>query len=269
MNPALKTHLEPTYGTLLGGRVRYTQPRSGFRSGIEPVLLAASIPARPGQTVIEAGCGAGAGLLCLHARVPEAILHGIERNADLASLARSNATANGFAAHIVTGDLLSTHLPAADHAFANPPYHPPGGTLPADPDRRDAKHTQPGTITGWVRALAAPLRHRGTLTLALATAAVPEAIAALAAAQCPAAALLPLWPKAGPRAGQRTEEPAKLVLLRGIRGGNGLFRLLAGLVLHTDSGGFTPQAEAVLRHGGNLPICAATPGRFPDRLESL
>ena len=66
----LKTNLEITEGTLLGGRVRYAQLGAGFRSGIEPVLLAATIPARCGQVVIEGGSGVGAGLLCLHARVP-------------------------------------------------------------------------------------------------------------------------------------------------------------------------------------------------------
>ncbi|HLB98700.1 MAG TPA: SAM-dependent methyltransferase, partial [Acetobacteraceae bacterium] len=58
-----------TEGHLLGGRVRYAQPREGFRSGIEPVMLAAAVPARTGERVLEAGSGAGAALLCLAARV--------------------------------------------------------------------------------------------------------------------------------------------------------------------------------------------------------
>jgi tRNA1Val (adenine37-N6)-methyltransferase len=49
-----------TEGHLLGGRIRYRQPDTGFRSGLEPVLLAASVPARPGEHVLEAGTGAGA-----------------------------------------------------------------------------------------------------------------------------------------------------------------------------------------------------------------
>ena len=46
--------------SLLGGRVPYVQPTHGHRSGIEPVLLAASIPARAGHMVLEGGAGAGA-----------------------------------------------------------------------------------------------------------------------------------------------------------------------------------------------------------------
>ncbi len=259
MNHVLEPNLELTEGTLLGGRVRYTQPGAGFRSGIEPVLLAATIPARCGQVVIEGGSGVGAGLLCLHARVPGVELYGVEQDPCLAAMAEANATANRSSAQILATDLLQTPLPGADHAFANPPYHRAGGTLPADPGRRTAKHAESGTIAAWVRALAAPLKHLGTLTLIVAAPAVPEAMDAMSQADCPAAALLPLWPKAG--------RSAKLVIVRGVRGGRTPFCILPGLVLHNDSSGFTPQAEAVLREGANLPMCA--PGRFPGRLESM
>lgn len=251
--------METTQGTLLNGRIRYTQPRVGFRTGIEPVLLAATIPARPGQVVIEGGCGAGAGLLCLHARVPGVTLHGIEQDPDLAILAASNAAANACPAHIIPADLLHTSLPSADHAFANPPYHRAGGTVPTDPARRAAKHAESGSIAAWIGALAEPLRKLGTLTLIVAVSAMPEAIDAMARHDCAAAALLPLWPKSG--------RAARLAIIRGVRGGNMPFSMLPGLLLHNDSGGFTPQTETVLRDCANLPICA--PGRFPGRPESM
>ena len=108
-----------THGFLLNGRIRYAQPRSGFRSGIEPVLLAASIPARPGQRVIEAGTGAGAALLCLAARVPGIIGVGVERDPAMADLARANAADNGFnALTFLTDDIAARSAPGLfDHAF--------------------------------------------------------------------------------------------------------------------------------------------------------
>ena len=56
-----------TRDAFLGGRVRIWQPKSGFRSGIDAVLLAAAVPARTGETVLELGCGTGAALACLAA----------------------------------------------------------------------------------------------------------------------------------------------------------------------------------------------------------
>jgi tRNA1Val (adenine37-N6)-methyltransferase len=79
----------------LGGRVEYVQPRQGFRATIDPVLLAAAIPAAPGDRVLEGGTGAGAALLCLAARVPGISGLGIDRDPGLLRLARANAAANG------------------------------------------------------------------------------------------------------------------------------------------------------------------------------
>ena len=79
-------HHAPTRGNLLGGRVSYAQPARGFRSGIEPVLLAAAIPARPGERILEGGSGAGAALLCLAARVGQVQGVGIEQDPALASI---------------------------------------------------------------------------------------------------------------------------------------------------------------------------------------
>jgi tRNA1(Val) A37 N6-methylase TrmN6 len=242
-----------TQGHLLGGRVSHAQPRDGFRSGIEPVLLAAAIPARAGAQVLEGGSGAGAALLCLAARVPGVKGLGVERDPSLAALATHNAAVNGatglaFLVADITAMDLRPHLgPEAalfDHALANPPYHRSDGTASPRPARMQAKRGEPGLLAAWTRALAAPLRHRGTLTLILPAWSLPECLAAMAEAGCAPSALLPLWPKPG--------RPAKLVLARGVKGGRMPLRLLPGLVLHTEGGGYTPAAEAILRHGAPL-----------------
>ncbi|MCO6419218.1 methyltransferase domain-containing protein, partial [Siccirubricoccus sp. KC 17139] len=171
---------------LLGGRVRLRQPRRGLRAGLDAVLLAAGIPARPGERVLEAGCGSGAGFLCLAARVPGVTILAVEREPALAVLARENAAANGFAAQVevVEGDVrdlaLARRLPRCDHAFANPPYWP-GGTAPPEALRRAATHEEAG-LEAWARFLAAPLAHRGSLSLILPAARLEAGMAALAAA---------------------------------------------------------------------------------------
>jgi len=59
--------MNSTEDALLGGRVRLLQAKVGYRAAIDPVLLAAAIPARAGQRVLDLGCGAGAASLCLAA----------------------------------------------------------------------------------------------------------------------------------------------------------------------------------------------------------
>jgi tRNA1(Val) A37 N6-methylase TrmN6 len=237
-----------THGHLLGGLVHYAQPRRGFRSGIEPVLLAAAIPARDGSRVLEGGCGAGATLLCLAARVPGVQGLGIDQDAAVVALARDNGAANGWPdLRFITADVASLQpLGAFDHACANPPYHSEFGTPSPDASRRTAKRAAAGTLTVWATALARPLEPRGTLTFILPATLLPEATAAFAAAGCYPTALLPLWPK--PR------DPAKLVLLRGVKGSRAPFRVLAGLVLHGPDGAFTAAADAILRGGRPLEL---------------
>jgi tRNA1(Val) A37 N6-methylase TrmN6 len=239
--------MEVTGGTLLGGRVRHAQPCHGHRTGIEPVLLAASIAARPGQRVLEGGSGAGAGLLCLAARVPDIVGLGVELDPDLAALARRNGADNGASGLLFEAGDIGTFRGdgAFDHAFANPPWHAEGTASP-DAGREVAKRADPGLFKRWTGGLAGPLRARGSLTLVVSAGCVPECLAAFALAGCGSPAIFPLWSKPG--------RAAKLVLLRGIKGGRGPSRVLAGLTLHRDDGGYTAEAEAVLRDGAAIVI---------------
>jgi tRNA1(Val) A37 N6-methylase TrmN6 len=233
-----------TEDRLLGGRVRLWQPRQGFRAALDPVLLAAFIPARPGETVLEAGCGSGAAFLCLAARVPGLVVQAIERDPEMAALAQRNAQANGLEALVHACDLRAAPaLPACDHALANPPYWP-GGTPSPEARRRAAAH-EDAPLADWIAVLARPLRRLGTLSLVLPAARFSEAAAGLRGAGCGAVRLLPLWPRAG--------VAAKRVLVQARRGGRGPDEVLPGLVLHQADGAYTPEAEAVLRGGAALP----------------
>jgi tRNA1(Val) A37 N6-methylase TrmN6 len=44
------------------------------------------------------------------------------------------------------------------------------------------------------------------------------------------------------------------VLLRGVKGGRGGLRVLPGVVLHAAAGGYTAEAEAVLRDAAALAM---------------
>jgi tRNA1(Val) A37 N6-methylase TrmN6 len=235
-----------TRASLLDGRVAYEQRTDGHRTGIEPVLLAASVPARAGMRVLEAGTGAGAGLLCLTARVPGVLAVGVERDPALAELARANAAANGFADLTTETADIADFRPGAvfHHAFANPPWHEARASASPDARREAAKRAEDGLLTLWVARLATALRHRGTLTLALPAARLAEALAAGTEAGCGSASVFPLWPHAG--------EAARLMLLRMVQGGRGPCRILPGLVLHEADGSFTPACDAVLRGGARL-----------------
>ena len=227
---------------LLNGRVALRQPRQGFRAGLDAVLLAAFIPAKPGEAVLEAGPGSGAAFLCLAARVPGLAIRAVERESAMAVLAQENAARAGLAAQIEEGDVadlaLARRLGPVAHGFANPPYWP-GGTPPPGAIRRAATHEAGPGLSQWVGFLAAAIAPRGSLSLILPAARFDAAAAAMREAGFGAMELLPLWPRAG--------IAAKRILLRARKGARGPAKILSGLVLHEADGRFTEAAEAILR----------------------
>ena len=228
---------------ILGGRVKLLQPRDGFRAALDPVLLAAFVPARRGEAVLELGCGSGAAFLCLNARVPGLIITAVDREPELVELAQRNAGLNLLPAEIHATDARDLrNLAPVHHAFANPPYWS-GGTPSPVPGRRQAAH-EDAPLGDWVQAMARPLRHKGTLSLVLPAARFAEAAASLRECGCGAIRLVPLWPRQG--------VPAKRILIQGRRGGLGPDEVLPGLVLHEPDGSYTPAAQAVLRDAAAL-----------------
>ncbi len=236
---------ETSSGGLLGGRVSYRQLVSGHRTGFEPVLLAASVRARPGDWVLEAGTGAGAGILCLAARVAGVRAVGLERDAVLTALAAENFGRNGFGdCFAVQGDAGRPPFgPVFHHVMANPPWYDARGTPPPDARRALAHMAAPELLTAWMKALVACLRPRGRVTFILPAAALGAAAAGLRAARCGGLSVWPLWPRVG--------VPAKTIIVSAILGSRTADSLHHGLVLH-DAAGITGEAEAILRDGAAL-----------------
>ncbi len=236
-----------TEDALLGGRVRLAQPRGGYRVAIDPVLLAAAVPAKPGQTVLDVGAGTGAAALCLAARVPGLALTGIERDPAALALSRRNGTDNGVAADWIEGDVLAP--PAAllarqfHHVMSNPPYRSvERGQRSPLPERAAAHAIGDGDFAAWLAFCASRVRGGGTLALVLPAGEAARAVALLEP-RLSGITLFPLWPRRGAE--------AKRVILRARRGGRAPSRILPGLVLHEEDG-YTAEAERVLRGGEAL-----------------
>ena len=241
-----------TEDTLLGGRVRLRQPAEGYRAAIDPVLLAAAVPAGGRETVLDIGCGAGAAMLCLAARVPACRVTGLELQPALARLAGDNVALNGFAERVasVRGDLLSPPprlAPASfDHAMANPPFLDPAtATRPPHAGKAAANVEGEADLAAWVGFALTMVRSKGTVIFVHRADRLETLMAALAG-RAGEIVVFPLWPGAG--------KPAKRVLVRARKGVAKPTRLAAGLVLHQADGRYTEAAEAVLRGGAGLEL---------------
>lgn len=246
----LFTDQDLTRDAFLGGRVQIRQPRVGYRAGVDPVLLAACVPARTGQAVLELGCGAGPALLCLNARVPELNLTGVELQPDYADLARRNLSENGATGEIVCADL--SDLPPElrqqqfDHVIANPPYYRAGTHSSARDFGRATGLGEQTPLEHWVECAAKRLAPKGYLHVIQRSDRMPDLLAGCQG-RLGSIEILPLAARPG--------RAPELVVLRARKNGRAPFRLHASLIMHCgeshdrDAESYVPEIAAVLREG--------------------
>ena len=240
----------PTANTLLGGRVALIQPPDGYRAGMDAALLAAAVPARPGERVLEAGCGVGGVLTQIAARRPGVLLTGVERDAAAAALAVENAALNGISDRMeaVNADIAkgfaALDRPRCDWAVSNPPFFDDETALRAPaPAKRGAWIADDG-LAVWTRFLTDGVKDGGRIVIIHRADRLADLLALLGE-RCGSFAIRPVQPYA--------DQPAKRVLVQAIRSGKAPLRLLPALVLHDRSGAkHAPEAEAILRGEADL-----------------
>ena len=248
------TDADLTQDRFLGGRLSIEQPGSGYRAGVDPVLLAASVAARAGDAVLDLGCGVGTAALCLGARVQGVALAGLEQQADYAELARRNAAANAIPLEVLHGRLErmpeTLRARSFDHVIANPPYWRGQSRTKARDAGRETALAEETPLGVWCDAAVRRLRPGGTLTLIQAAERLPDVLTAIDA-RMGGVAIYPLAPRAG--------RDATRVIVQAIKGSRTPARLAAPVILHegpahiADGESYTTAIRAVLREGAAMP----------------
>lgn len=231
---------EVTEDRFLGGQVVVRQFVDGFRAGLDAVMLAAAVPARAGEEILELGSGAGTASLCLASRVPETEVVGVEIDSDLVGLSNGSSTLNGFGDRVVFVPVDALDLPVDmrrdyDHVMCNPPYHGPDGETSPDARRTEALFDD-GRMGDWLKVGMKRTAPGGTFTCILRADRLGEALAVLPQT---GVSIIPLYPRAG--------AAAKRVIVQVKKASRAPLALLHGLVLHGADGQYTAEADAVLR----------------------
>ncbi len=247
--------MDLTQDAFLDGRISVFQPRQGYRAATDPVFLAASVPARPGEHVLDVGCGVGVAGLCLARRVDGIRVTGLELQHDYAALAGRNAAQNGLDFSVVPGDLCD--LPPLlrdrqfDHVMTNPPYYREGvATPPGDPGKTLAHH-EALDLGQWISLCLKRLRPKGSFTVIQTADRLQDILGALGGGMG-AIRVLPLAPRAG--------RPAKRVIVQARKNSRAALQILPPLTVHSgtahgvDGDDFSDQARAILRGGQGLAL---------------
>lgn len=237
--------------TLLGGRVRLLQPKTGYRTAIDGVLLAAAVDNKMDDIVIDVGAGVGTASLCLQACRPADKIIGLELHQGLVNLANQNARLNGWHpfVHYIQGDLKTP--PSffqgllVDQVMMNPPYYRSNelGRKTENLLRGQALYEGGSQLIDWLGFAWRHVKSKGVITLIHVAHRLPEILAFFQEKTC-AIKVFPLWPD--------QQKSANRVLVQIMKGAKTPFSLYSGLVLHTEDGSYTLQAEGVLRHGQKI-----------------
>lgn len=238
--------------SVLGQRLRLRQIPDGFKTSIDSVLLAAACPVKPGEHILDLGCGVGSAGLCVTYRVPDTKLTGIDVLPDHIELAKENAALNHKDARttFIAEDIrdyepmLDDNPEMAkgfDHVICNPPYLEPGAHI-----QSPSAHKQLAIGLGeddidlkdWIDAAHRNLRSGGALTIINRADATDKIIREMGR-KFGAIEIIPLWPKLSVK--------AKRVIIRGIKDRKSPATIHPGIVLHNADGDYTPAAERVLR----------------------
>lgn len=235
---------------LMGGRVRLRQPSVGYRAGMDAALLAAAVDARPGERLIEAGCGAGGVLMQLAARRPGVALIGLERDPAMGRLALENAALNSVTERVLVRDgdvaagFRALDLPPFDWAISNPPFFDEPGAIRAPSPAKSGAWMADDGLGAWIAFLLKAVREGGRI-LVIHRADRLADLLGLLQPKAGSFAIRPIHPFA--------EQPAKRVLIQAVKTGRAPLRLLPPLILHDRSGAkHTGAAEAILKGEAEL-----------------
>jgi tRNA1(Val) A37 N6-methylase TrmN6 len=254
---ALERGQQTTSDEFLGGKLKIIQPSEGPKGAIDALFLAAAVPGVSGQRALDVGSGIGLVALALARRVVELDVTGVELQPDLCRLAHENACANGLDARVniieadVTAPLSTLEsvglIPESfHHVAANPPFFIEGrARSPRDAATARSRVGSEDALEKWIRFAVAMAAPRGTLTLIHRADALPDILRHMDR-RFGALKLSPLFPSRG--------STASRVIVQGVKGSNAPLALHDGLVLHNGAGGYTDEAQAILREGFRLDL---------------
>ncbi len=160
--------------SLFEGKLSLYQCTPGYRFSIDSVLLAHFAKVSAGEKVLDLGTGCGViGLIMLYRHCELDIqITGIERQTELAALARENIKINGYQDQfkLYAADVADCRCYLQPESFslvvANPPFYEPGaGRTSLDGQAKGARQLDATGLDAFIEAASYSVKNRGRVVM--------------------------------------------------------------------------------------------------------
>src|SRR6185369_9945642 len=136
--------------------LKIIQPKEGHRFSLDPLVLCDFVGRRVGR-ILDLGTGCGIIPLVMARKAPDALITGVEFQADMASLARRNVAGNGLSGRVtvIESDILALkgllESESFDLVLSNPPYRKQGeGKISPKAGRDLARHESTASLADFL-----------------------------------------------------------------------------------------------------------------------
>lgn len=254
----LQSFMETTSDKFHDGSFEVIQPSGrGNRSGMDALLLGATLPENAKGIIADLGSGAGAAGFAAINLNRDLELLAIEKNAEMAGLARKSLQLNSNSklfsrAKIIEHDVTSCGVDrvkaglspdSIDYIIMNPPYNTSRERAPSDPLKAEAFMMGKGGIDAWFRTAASIMRPGGTLAVIYRTENLGEVLACCQG-RFGGLEIMPIH--------SRADEAAKRIIVRGTRASRAPMTIVPGFIVHNLDGSFTDRADAIFKGKAHL-----------------
>jgi len=247
---------QTTYDKFLNGSIIIEQLLEGGRSGSDTILLAASIPANPGEAILEVGTGNGTASIALAKQISDLKIIAIDIDPINLNIAKRNVISNKLSKNIdmFNEDITKRNLSFSfknkiiksfNHIFMNPPYYDANKIiLPTSDHNKVAKSFNYNLMDSWLDVSLRLIKQKGTITIINKVANLDIIIRKLSTYG--SLIILPL--------AANNKKETDRIIINFKMGSKSNTRILNSIILHSDLGTYSNDVEDVLRGRARIDI---------------
>ncbi len=225
--------------------LQVAQPADGYRFSLDALLLADFVRTSDSARIMDLGTGCGIIPMILCCRFPGASVVGIDKNSDMAGLAKDNVLHNGFAdrIEILSEDVVKVKrlfpVSSFDGVVANPPFRTSQtGRLSPKAGRDMARHESTAGMAEFLAAAKYLVKPSGRIWFIYHPDRLIEFIRCAGEQKL---VVLRMRMVHG-----ICDAPAKMFLVELAKGRKGTVAILPPLIVRDDRGDYTSEIQAIL-----------------------